>query len=228
MQRSMPNNSTSLLSPPPTSKGNQGSSNSSVCFRRITNQKAREQCEKGLCYYCDEKFLPSHCCQSPQLFMIKDSPQHDYLDVTEDEVKTDIIESIPEILFHTIAGTKHRQTIRILGKLKNKNIMVLIDGGSTHNFIDQSVVSKFRLPMVRDRKFQVMVVNHKKIECVERCLNLTIIIQNHPIQADFYVLPVSACQAVIKVQWLPTLGPIRTDYNKLTMTFTQNGQTHPF
>ena len=73
-----------------------------------------------------------------------------------------------------------------------------------------------------------MVANREKIECAEQCLNLTITIHNHPIQANFYVLPVSAYQAVLGVEWLATLGPIKTDYGKLTMTFTQNGQTHTF
>ena len=159
--------------------------------------------------------------------MIEDSPQYDYFETIE-EVKQDTSESIPEISYHAIAGTEHPQTIRVLGKLKNKDIMVLVDDGSTHNFIDQSVVSKFGLPVVRDKRFQVMVANREKIECAERCLNLTITIQNHPIQADFYVLPVSACQAVLGVEWLATLGPIKTDYSKLTMTFTQHGQTHTF
>ncbi|KAH9651124.1 hypothetical protein KPL70_026631 [Citrus sinensis] len=227
VQRAVPNTSTGLLGPFPTSKINQSSSNSSIRFRRITNQEARERREKRLCYYCDEKFLPGHRCQSPQLFMIEDSPQHDCLETIE-EVKQDIGESIPEISYHAIAGTEHPQTIRVLGKLKNKDIMVLVDGRSTHNFIDQYVISKFGLPMVRDKRFQVMVANREKIECAERCLNLTITIQNHPIQADFYVLPVSACQAVLGVEWLATLGPIKTDYNKLTMTFTQHGQTHTF
>ncbi|KAK9230741.1 hypothetical protein WN944_023713 [Citrus x changshan-huyou] len=227
VQRAVPNTSTGLLGPFPTSKINQSSSNSSIRFRRITNQEARERREKGLCYYCDEKFLPGHRCQSPQLFMIEDSPQHDCLETIE-EVKQDTGESIPEISYHAIPGTEHPQTIRVLGKLKNKDIMVLVDGGSTHNFIDQSVVSKFGLPVVRDKRFQVMVANREKIECAERCLNLAITIQNHPIKADFYVLPVSTCQAVLGVEWLATLGPIKTDYSKLTMTFTQHGQTHTF
>lgn len=43
---------------------------------------------------------------------------------------------MPEISFHAITGTNHPQTMRVVGKLKNKDIMVLIDGDSTHNFID--------------------------------------------------------------------------------------------
>ena len=86
-------------------------------------------------------------------------------------------DSLPKISFHAIVGTKHPQTIRVLGKLKNKNVTVLIDGGSTHNFIDQAIVSKFGLPVIQDKKFQVMVANWEKIECVGQCWALTLTIQ---------------------------------------------------
>ena len=112
--------------------------------------------------------------------------------------------------------------------MKNKDIAILIDGGSTHNFVDQSVVTKFGLPVVRDKTLQVMVGYREKIDCSGCCLELTLVIQDHPIQADFYVLLVVACQAVLGVQWLETLGPIETDYRKLTMSFNHDGQPRTF
>ena len=99
-----------------------------------------------------------------------------------------------------MAGTEHPQIIRVSGKLKNKEVIVLIDGGRTHNFIDQSIVSKFGLPVVRDKKLQVMVANREKIECIGQCQALTLIIQELPVTTDFYILPVTACQMVLGVQ----------------------------
>ena len=60
-------------------------------------------------------------------------------DVEGSHLEQEHHEVIPEISFHAIAGTEHPQTIRVLGKLKNKNVVVLIDGGSTHNFIDHAM-----------------------------------------------------------------------------------------
>ena len=62
---------------------------SNTLVRRISTQEAGELCDKGLCYYCDEKFALGHGCERPQLFMIadftepnleiekEDSPEHD-------------------------------------------------------------------------------------------------------------------------------------------------------
>ncbi|KAL5750258.1 hypothetical protein ACOSP7_024861 [Xanthoceras sorbifolium] len=125
-------------------------------------------------------------------------------------------ETVPEISFHAMSGTTHPQTFRVNGRVKNKEIIILIDGGSTHNFVDQAVVTKFGLPIVNDRTFQ----------CTWQCLGLSLTIQGYTDQTDFYILLVAACQAVLGVQWLETLGPIEMDYKYLTMTFNQMGKPY--
>ncbi|XP_073260170.1 uncharacterized protein [Populus alba] len=161
ISRPLSTTNSGVLGPPLASKPINNTAPS--LFRRITNQEARERREKGLCFYCDEKFIPGHRCQRPQLFMIEDSTPAD-TDTNEDcTVDIATVESFPEISFHAIAITEHPQTIRVIGKLKNKDVTMLIDGGSTHNFIDQSIVSQFGLQEIRDKTFQVMVANREKI-----------------------------------------------------------------
>jgi hypothetical protein len=91
--------------------------------------------------------------------MIEDSPCDENSE--EDQLEAELIEVTPEISFHTIAGAEHPQTIRVLGKLQNKSLIVLIDGGSTHNFIEQAIATRFGLPIVKDRKLHVVVANRE-------------------------------------------------------------------
>jgi len=63
-----------VLGPPQGPRISTSPSAPPTSFHRITNQEARERREKSLCYYCDEKFIPGHRYQRPQLFMIWDSP----------------------------------------------------------------------------------------------------------------------------------------------------------
>ncbi|WKA03393.1 hypothetical protein VitviT2T_021504 [Vitis vinifera] len=55
-----PNPSTGILGPNPTQRSNNSLNPSSLPVHRITNQEARERREKGLCYYCDEKYFQGH------------------------------------------------------------------------------------------------------------------------------------------------------------------------
>jgi hypothetical protein len=127
-----------------------------------------------------------------------------------------------------MTGTEHPQTMRVIGQLKNKKVMLLIDGGSTHNFIDEAIVSKMALPVNREKKFQVMVANKEKIDYVGQCRALTINTEGYPVIADLYILPVAACQLVLGVQWLQTLGPVEMDYKQLTMSFKEGDGSYIF
>nr|TKS09462.1 hypothetical protein D5086_0000093050 [Populus alba] len=149
ISRPLSTTNSGVLGPPLASKPINNTAPS--LFRRITNQEARERREK-------------------------DSTPAD-TDTNEDcTVDIATVESFPEISFHAIAITEHPQTIRVIGKLKNKDVTMLIDGGSTHNFIDQSIVSQFGLQEIRDKTFQVMVANHEKIVCGGWCLALSLLI----------------------------------------------------
>nr|TKR79527.1 hypothetical protein D5086_0000271510 [Populus alba] len=61
-----------LLGHAPSQRPSQASHASSGTARRLTGQEARERREKGLCFYCDEKYVPGHRCSRPQLFMMVD------------------------------------------------------------------------------------------------------------------------------------------------------------
>lgn len=63
-------------------------------------------------------------------------------------------------------------------------------GGSTHNIIDQLVVTWFGLPIEQDTKLRVMVANKEQIDCMGKCRALTIQTHGCPITADFR-LPLS-------------------------------------
>ncbi|KAH7545445.1 hypothetical protein FEM48_Zijuj01G0094700 [Ziziphus jujuba var. spinosa] len=212
-----------LLGPPLVTRNN--SIRPGPAARRVSAQEARERREKGLCYYCDEKFAPGHRCMKPQLFMIEDSLETEEEENVPQEDDQDVI---PEIYFHAISGTDHPQTLRVTGRIKSRDLMVLIDGGSLHNFIDQSVVQKLGIPIDHTKKFSVIVANKECIECVGVCRSLQVRIQGYTLFADYYVLPVATCPLVLGVQWLETLGPVKVDYKHLTMSFKQGEKEYTF
>ncbi|KAJ8759322.1 hypothetical protein K2173_006842 [Erythroxylum novogranatense] len=90
----------------------------------------------GLCFNCDGKFTPGHRCAKPQLLLL-DGGTGDRDDEDEDE---------PEISLHAISGWSNAQTMRVLVKIGSTEMIVLIDSGSTHNFINGKLTQSFKLP----------------------------------------------------------------------------------
>ena len=111
-----------------------------------------ERRKQGLCYYCDDKYSPGHKCKEPKFFQIdvtdnNSSEEAPPLGGPEDEVeeiqKDNELPATPKepvISLHALAGIYAPQTLKIRGFIKNRRVVVLIDSGSTHNFIHWRVV----------------------------------------------------------------------------------------
>nr|GEZ82096.1 hypothetical protein [Tanacetum cinerariifolium] len=195
-------------------------------IRRLSNNKARERREKGLCYYCDDKYTPGHKCSKPQFFMIGDAEETENENLTNDALETHADEVQGEISFHAISETILSQTLRLPERIQNKDVVVLVDGGSTHNFVDQELVNRLGLQVDPPVNFLVVVANREKLVCTGRVRNLSLVVQGCVISTNFFVLPVAACPIVLGVQWLKTLRPIEFDFNNLTIGFHIAGSHH--
>ena len=152
-------------------------------FKRLTLSEAKDRRECGLCYYCDDKFAPGHRCRTPHLFMIEASHEDDEVlnehnqktiedVVSESHQRFDEKQAKLEISIHAITSSSHPHTIRVVRVLRKTNITILLDNGSTHNFIDPFLVLKLWLPIVKDNHFQVTVANRTKLNCDRVCLAL--------------------------------------------------------
>lgn len=95
-----------------------------------------------------------------------------------------------------------------------------MDGGSTHNFIQQELVTQLNLPC-RDTSFplRVMVGNDQHLQCTSVCEEILIGIQFAQFTVDLHVLPISSANMVLGVQWLKSLGLVLTGYNTICMQF---------
>ncbi|KAF5761352.1 putative retrotransposon gag domain, aspartic peptidase domain superfamily [Helianthus annuus] len=194
--------------------------------RRLSAAEARSRREKGLCYYCDDRYTPGHKCSKPQLFMI--SEVHEVDNKVHVVENADLAQHDPqaEISFIAVSGTILPQTLRLSGRIKNKDVVVLVDGGSTHNFISQTLVDQLGLTIEKDVNFEVLVANEDTLVCAGRVRNLTIMFSGYTLTTDLFVLPIVAHPVVLGIQWLKTLGPVEFDFQDLTIGFRIANSSH--
>ena len=60
-------------------------------------------------------------------------------------------------------GSTSPKTIRLLGPVNKKLLNILLDIGSTHNFIDPRVIQRTGLSVLPDQTFQVTVAGGNKL-----------------------------------------------------------------
>jgi len=71
----------------------------------------------------------------------------------------------PEISLHALSGWTTYKTMRVLAKIGPYNMVVLIDSGSTYNFISEKEVNMLQLPIVPTNSFNVRVANEGPLKC---------------------------------------------------------------
>ncbi|KAG2380778.1 uncharacterized protein HKW66_Vig0201500 [Vigna angularis] len=190
--------------------------------------------EKGLCYNCDDKFSPGHKCKASFFLLSTVDDENDDIKVESPRLETvpsmlhleftDLGESEAQISFNALAGLPTPKALRIMGHISNQPTTILVDRGSTHNFIQDRVAHFLNLDVMATNTLKVMVGNGSEIECHNICSGLELEIQGHKFVEDLHVLPINGDGVVLGIQWLKYLGPIVIDYSQLTMKFVKDGK----
>ncbi|VFQ95935.1 unnamed protein product [Cuscuta campestris] len=190
---------------------------------RLSLAEKTERNKKGLCWYCDEKWVPGHNCK--HRFLVLMGPDDDD-EISGDLPTSNLIEDtitgdVSSIL--SLAGSP--RSLNMAGSINGVAVQVLLDGGSTHNFLHPAVAERLVLVIHPTPAFCVYVGNGDSLHCAYSCPQTPLSLQGHVFEVDLYVLSIHGPDVVLGVQWLQTLGKISHDYSEMTMEFTWQGRT---
>jgi hypothetical protein len=189
-----------------------------------------DECQlKGLCYNCDEEYFLGHKCKEKKLFMAisEDVPKEDVIvplveetslpDDTQDLAdppKVDPLISLP-----SLTGFFAPQTLKLIGYIKHRKVIILVDNGSTHNLIHHCISQETNFYIHAVNNFQIMIANGGSMKCGGCCENVRLQIVNYHLKSHMFSIEMGGCDIVLGDEWLHTLGPILMDFKELTMQF---------
>ncbi|RRT43880.1 hypothetical protein B296_00005903 [Ensete ventricosum] len=175
--------------------------------KKLTRDELRERSAKGLCSHCDEPWSREHRCKKGWLLMIESTEDEgnktskEALEPKEEAMEE---ESQPaDYVVHALAGYSNPQTMKVGGLLKQQPITILIDMGSTNNFLNSKVATRLTLQIKSCNKFDVKVADGRIFNCDQRYPRVKLL-QNQEAVADFFLLPIDDYEAVLGIKWLNT------------------------
>ena len=137
---------------------------------------------KGLCYNCDDKYFLGHKCKEQKIFMAISE------DISEEDVETPLLSESPEtpditppsgppevepvISLNSLTGFSAPQTLKLIGYIKHRKVIILVDSGSTHNFIHCCISQETNSYIRAFNKFQIMIANGESMKCGGCCENV--------------------------------------------------------
>ena len=183
---------------------------------------------KGLCYYCDKKYERGHKCQfkEAQLFTVE-IPCDTTTVITEEEVEGMVQEEFsdePCISVNALMGSNTFNTMRVQGWVQGKPIHILIDSGSTHNFLDIKTAQQLGCKKESIGLQAITVADGNHIACQHVVKNFCWKLGGKCFTAEAMLIELGSCDMVLGIQWLSTLGNINWDFKKLIMEFVIEGQ----
>ncbi|RWW40368.1 hypothetical protein BHE74_00054220, partial [Ensete ventricosum] len=119
--------------------------------KKLTRDKLRERSTKELCCHCDEPWSHEHRYKKGWLLMIElaeDEDNETSEEALEPKEEAREEESQPADYTrrsHALAGYSNLQMMKVEGLLKQQPITVLINTGSTNNFLNSKVVARLAL-----------------------------------------------------------------------------------
>ncbi|CAM8975241.1 unnamed protein product [Rhodiola kirilowii] len=205
-----------------------------------TEMAARRQ--QGLCFNCDDKWTAGHKCKPrfqslvledvttedvPEVFIQEENTNTESHDIpaTEYMDSAEHIDEVPNISFHALQGHPQPSTLRLGGGLQGRRVTVLIDTGSTHNFLQARVAKHANLTIEPSHHLHVTIGNGDELQCEGLCRQVPLSLGNHVFHIDFFLLPIYGADAVLGAQWLQDIGPALFNYKDMWMMFDHKGDT---
>ena len=216
----------SVLGPRPDTKLD---SKFKLPLQKLSPAQMEERRKKGLYFNCDEKFQPGHHCKSAKLFSLEGlcpfqgpSSSVQLVELNEGDSALAYNSDVPHLAFvesehnmlepkitlYALLGSPSPSTMRIRGTINGHWVIILIDTGSTYDFLDAAILSKLQLQLDPTVSFEVKVANGETIKTKGVCVDVKVVMQGHIFSMDLNVLPLGDCKLVLGTQWLKSLGLI--------------------
>lgn len=182
----------------------------------------------GLCFSCGEKYVPGHQCALQQPAQVKAMQQ---VEILSDEILDAITkgedtdeEQPMRVSLHALSGTDHCNSIRLRALVGNKVILILIDSGSSHSFIDSALLDKLQCETTPVPSTSVEVANGQVMTCNKQVSNLSWWVQGHTFRSDLKVLDLGGYDAILGMDWLSLWGAMTCHWKEKWLQFMHHGE----
>ncbi|GKV11569.1 hypothetical protein SLEP1_g22817 [Rubroshorea leprosula] len=184
--------------------------------------------QKGLCFWCDERYGPGHRCSKKKLYNLEIiSIDEDAESVETNDKNFDLNQMLitePQISIHALTSEVGYNTIKVIGQVGKRQILILIDSRSTHNFLNAKLAKELGCEIKGAKSYQVTLVDGSKIIGAEKCDKFEWEVQGHVFTAEVMLLPLREYDLILGIQWLKPLGQVLWDFKLRTLHFKYKSQ----
>lgn len=177
--------------------------------------------EEGRCFRCGGPFGPGHRCPERSLLMtILAEDEED----EEEEEESELDQMQMELSAFSAGGLTQPKTMKLHERIGEKQVLILIDSGASHNFISNDLVKELGLTVEDTPQYLVSLGDGQKKKTRGCCEKVVIHMGEIDITERFHLFELGGVDVILGVEWLAKLGEVTLNWRELTMVFEQGGR----
>jgi hypothetical protein len=182
----------------------------------------------GECFKCGDKFQLGHkCAKSVPLHVVEELLQvmqsGSDSDSEDSSFDSSDSESLMMLSAHATAGTTHSKSIRLQGTVQGKQVLILVDSGSTGSFISQYAADQLALLVAKVSKVTVTVADGGKTLCDTAVPLVKWQCQGNSFVTTLRVFPILGYDMILGMDWLDAIGKMWIDWHRKKLRFKHAG-----
>lgn len=155
------------------------------------------------------------------LFIIGKGQVIEEVDESEGEEEIEETAEKVELALRSILGFSSPSTMKLKGKIGERELIVMIDCGATHNFIHRQLVDDLKITVTNTTNYGIVIENGTTLQGNRVCKEVTIQLPVVIVLESFFPLELGHLDIILVMAWLYTMGYMGVDWANLTITFTQ-------
>ena len=126
--------------------------------------------------------------------------------------------TVIELSINSVVGLTDPGTMKVKGKIGDREVVILIDCGATHNFISEKIVEELQPNTKSTSNYGVILGSGATVKVKGICEEVEIKLNEWKVVANILPLELGGVDVVLRMQWLYSLGMTEVDWRNLTMT----------
>lgn len=190
--------------------------------QRDNKQSDQKKTVQNPCRHCGERFFAGHRCKAFQRFICMDVEEESEQEEDEEEESEGPLgqqnqnhQELQVLSLWSMVGITSKRNLKVLGQIRNENVVVLINSGASCNFIGKAVMQALGLPVQSTQEFGVSIV----LQGQGKCSGVEMNIQGVKIEEEYLLFELGTIDVVLGYSWLSKLGETRINWGLHTMRF---------
>ena len=101
------------------------------------------------------------------------------------------------ISLNALTGFSMPQTLKLIGYIKHRNVIILVESGSTHNFIHCRIAQETHCYIHVVNNFQIMIFHGGSIKCGGHCENVCLQNGHYYLKYHMFSIDMDGCDIML-------------------------------